>query len=498
MLVEWIESNGIWDVGHHLRPCYASDDMNMVAMVFGMKFAGFFESNSGEAFAFFIRVCMTRSLVLQASSPNQRRRILAFLDIGTERPLVESGRRWTVAQRALVRPGTSAVLGTIPVITGKARTAAGALEALYGKGVRGKILRPFPNVIQPADPRVPVLKSWFDSIEMTLYRREGFSGPTMAPWLGFAYNTTDSLAGRITNGNLVYASTAVSTRLGARSTTISSLVLLGSVADVLLNRVRGDSYTGLMVPSPISEPDFDAIDKPVLSDQVTYKAGVDEDADDGTDIEQGDVAGKRSGLEEIAELYEVQPIVGLFTAPDRKAPVHPSVLSRAADRFCGALASMDDTFPVRAEYTGWLIGRHLVALKNALLVEELTEQTTRRKLKLANPIWTDGEYRDNLDALASRRQAHLHSSVEECTFLNFFLCETAEDPHPPKAGKGIRRPVWFMAEGAGEVDTREITSFWDALNTLPVANKRKTKGPWKFEVLQDPDESPKTSAKRNG
>ena len=485
MLTEWLESGDRWDKGHHLVPTYGAEEDNLVAMAFAMKFTALFSANVGNAFAYMVRVCMTRHLVLQAESKAQRRRILDFLTLNEERTIVEAGRYWVAAQRAMLPPNESVALGTIPVITGKARTKARAIEALYGQAIDPKLDAPFPSSFEPADPRVPVLKSWFEA--MPTYRR--FHSPASKvdnpPWIGFAYNTPQSLADNISNGRLVFSAAAVATRLGAAYTTISSVVLLGAAADAMLGEAVLSGCRAQLEAEPIAVPDFseDGALRKFSMDSDLKKLSRDSDEASPDDDVPGGAESQDAAMAESGE--PKLRLVDLFDSQGAPLFRHPAVIGRAADRYWNALLTMDESYPASAYFTGWLLERHVIALENSLLVEEAGMLVDANPLSTRNPIWNDSEFTSNhvmfglFLAGGGENQSVLLDAMTKCKFIEHLISRPEKD----KALKIHRNEnltqLEMIARAAGNVPARGLRSLWDALNTVPVAYRRKTRGPWR-------------------
>jgi hypothetical protein len=469
MLVEWLERTQLWDDGHHLRPRYLSDDLNMVAMSFASRFADFVETSVGEAFGYFIRVCMTRYLVVQADGAANRRRILDFLAIGVDRPLVDCGRRWVVAQRSLLVPAAGVAVGTIPIVSLNTWSRATATTVLYGMPVtvRGESMnRAHDNA---RFSKAPHIAQWINDVReylaLAASKRRDFPA-----WLAAPYNTPAMLAESMDVGRLVFAATAVSMRFGGTSTAISSIVLLGAAADSILGSAAQRNAAAQLEVTPLASPGLRWPDEWRRSRQAIEETRRGMEELQGADYDEGATESVRTK----APSKQVD-LAAYFAPQESAARMHCQVLAAACDRFWSALVAMDDRISSNLHYAGWLLERHLVVLKNALLVEEADYFGRLPGRQAKNPIFSDKEFRANRDTLMEAptkegppQPLQLLSALESCTFLNAFLPEWTSLPESSEQPKRVPISVRFKrAEIEGE-NRPAPGILWDALNTMPV------------------------------
>lgn len=157
----------------------------------------------------------------------------------------------------------------------------------------------------------------------------------------------------------------------------SVYTLLGTIGELILRNQYKDLVNGLNELSQIRTyytPTFDGV-RPFLSDQETT-------SEDGGD--ESLVSGEEDGL------YELEKSISIWIRKYPQRVITPHLLGKISTRFYNALGNIDESYV--ADNLGDHMQIRIVALMNAILVEDVRENTDGKIILNLNNVRTSDKY----------------------------------------------------------------------------------------------------------
>ncbi len=464
----WLTRADVWDEGYRLLPNYHDNEDNLVVLALGSQLAHRIHRSPEIAMLQILTIGLIRELILLPwpkgagpTSPNQMFNFLMFHL--NERPITIARRLVNAFRSQLTGENyRQPFYGTIPV-RGEGLRINLVLQRLYRFDTREDLDNAIKRAKSGVEPEEPprLIKSWFDRVVVEHYKPGRFRG--------VAYNTISSLADLCRSMRLfVNLPASNMPDDGGRERTYFSIFgLLGAVTDLMTlpsaeevanTLVRlGEIRTYPLPPWRAGSADLQIEYPDDLSDTF---AGQD-DARSTSD----DFTGSITALPMTKALEAwVEEVIAIRTGdPTAPRPVwrsyHPHVYARMTTRFYYMLTRIDEELTQADWYTGYLLHRQIIALLNAIFIEEriATEGIARARL-YRNATTSDTEFYLNLKAPdANSDPASNDVALFDQADLPFFRLVAS-------------CPLWAMyVRPKSQIrlgDTRPLIATWDLLDAL--------------------------------
>ena len=436
---KWLTRQDQWDEGYRLLPNYRDNESNLIALVLGGQLARQIQLAPFVAIQQMLALGMTRELVVMPWNPDALVKatpptpiaLFDYLGIQLKERSFTTGRRLVNALRTK-RAGQTAsqpFYGTIPVRGGGARFHL-PINSLYGQKFRlGDAQSGFKRLVDTPMPgtalHLPIwIAPWFTRVVVSSGR------PTAE---GIAYNTRKTLARQCGEMDLFVnlAASNMPDASGSETEYFSIFNLLGAAAEFMALAATGGSDQASLLDRvegllrrlgeirTYPRPPWAKVNPTAVSQEDSDVSGdgqmAEEDSQNSSEPPtNADTYMKfRDAL--VAWIDKVAASVGMY---------HPHVYARMTTRFFYTLTSIDTAVKPKDWYTGHLLHRQIVALLNAILVEERLARGLTQSLQRDNPTEKDTNFYDNLRTSCFVKKASANTSAP-----NDFLNSNRLDPN---------------------------------------------------------------------
>ncbi|SOD93284.1 hypothetical protein [Caenispirillum bisanense] len=445
-LAEFLTRNDLWSTGHTLLPDLASDDVNLIFLVFAGMAGGY---QALHALDYMLRICQFREVAVHYGrdllDAKKLRGTIDYLALNRPGSLLELGRHMTVILRGADKPTAKALRsGTTLTLARRSRDTEATIRRLYGD---------YGTLVGPCPDSAP---EFIRPFRNTVWEKT--KDNKTARGLGEWYNTADSLLARLPSETATSLAALPFSRIlkhsGERPTYASIHNVLGALADI------------------VASPDrIKAILK--NSAEIRAYAVMDfQDAEPPEDIEDDD-KDDTSGLkqDQSADYLFYKALKAWRIVMAKTPPLPPYVMARIWTRFFYGLSAQDDDLDAKHYYLGHLLHRQIILFLNSIYVEELLHLSDYDKnVSLKNPVTRDTEFLRNLPSRKDRPP--FFNAIARCPLWAAYLDPNAEVTC--KLFSSILRKVVKVTYEVGETEV-EFDNLFHLFNSVAVPEPQKAR-----------------------